>query len=73
MTREIIVPAENKVTLQLPDEMVGKEVEIIAFELEKAPSTGAPASLKNIQEIFEGCRVDLSGFVFNRDEANDYD
>lgn len=73
MIREIIVPAENKVTLQLPDEMVGKEVEIIAFELGKTSGTEAPASLKNIQEIFEGCRVNLSGFVFNRDEANDYD
>ena len=35
LIREIICPTENTYTLRLPDEMIGKEVEIIAFEIGK--------------------------------------
>jgi hypothetical protein len=35
MVRQIIYPSSNKITLNLPDELLGKEVEILAFELEK--------------------------------------
>ena len=35
LIREIIYPTENNYTLRLPDEMIGKEVEIIAFEIGK--------------------------------------
>ncbi len=34
MMREIITPKKSMVTLQLPEEMVGKTVEVIAFEIE---------------------------------------
>ncbi len=34
MLRQIIMPDNNSVTLQLPDDLVGKTVEIIAFEIE---------------------------------------
>ena len=33
MVREIIVPTENIYQLKLPDEMIGKEIEVIAFNL----------------------------------------
>lgn len=39
MLREIIVPTENTYLLKLPDEMVGKEVEVIAFDLSDKHST----------------------------------
>ena len=38
LIREIIFPTENTYTLHLPEEMIGKQVEIIAFEIEKAIS-----------------------------------
>ncbi len=37
LIREIIYPTENNYTLRLPDEMVGKQVEVIAFEIKKTP------------------------------------
>ena len=37
LVREIIYPTENNYTLRLPDEMIGKQVEVIAFEIEKMP------------------------------------
>ena len=33
MLREIIVPTGNTYLLKLPDDMIGKEVEVIAFNL----------------------------------------
>ena len=35
MVRQIIIPASNTNTLNLPDEILGKEVEVLAFELQK--------------------------------------
>ena len=36
MLRQIIRPLESTLTLQLPPDMIGKTVEIIAFELKEA-------------------------------------
>jgi hypothetical protein len=38
MLRKIIVPLESNFTLHFPTSMVGKTVEIIAFELKEANS-----------------------------------
>eukprot|EP01034_Spumella_vulgaris_P003567 gene3567-4582_t len=37
LIREIIVPTDNTYLLKLPDEMIGKQVEVIAFEVEARP------------------------------------
>lgn len=78
LIREIIVPTQNTYTLQLPDEMIGKQIEVIAFEIDKKivpkdDNKPLPNELADIQKIFEGKRVDLSNFKFNREEANNYD
>lgn len=81
MFREILVATGNSLTLELPDELVGREIEVLAFAL----SPAAPAAEEKISEakmarrvasihaITEGHRVDLSNFEFDRDEANNYD
>ena len=78
MLRQIITPLESSFTLQLPTNMVGKTVEIIAFELKDADAE-LPASstvklkrLARIQDITKKSLVDLSNFKFDRDEANNY-
>ena len=60
--------------------MIGKQVEVIAFEIEKMPEKIASdkierleASLRSLQSIFKDDRIDLSNFKFDRDEANNYD
>lgn len=77
MLREIIRPTEPVFTMRLPDEMVGKTVEVIAFEINPADSgkTGATREerIRRIEEITKNTLVDLSNFKFNRDEANNYD
>jgi hypothetical protein len=73
LVREIIYPTENNYTLRLPDELIGKEVEIIAFEIEKTQKKSHQNSLEDLRAIFKDNRVDLSNFKFDRDKANNYD
>ena len=75
MLREIIVPENYSYLLKLPGELVVKRVEVIAFEIEEKTDDSLEVNekLKSIREIFDGKRIDLSNFKFNRDEANDYD
>ncbi len=74
MLREIITPTQSAVTVLLPEEMIGKTVELIAFEIgESVPSSTYEERLARIEAITSKSLVDLSGFKFNRDEANDYD
>lgn len=79
MLRQIVTPADSTLTLQLPPEMIGKTVEVIAFELNEA-NGAAPDDdadklkrLARIQNITKNSLVDLSNFKFDRDEANNYD
>lgn len=78
MLRQIITPLESSFTLQLPSNMVGKTVEIIAFEIKEADTelltvdTGKSERLARIQNITRKTLVDLSNFKFDRDEANNY-
>lgn len=76
MVRKIITPDSSLVTVQLPENMVGKTVELLAFEIEPAlmdSEVTKQERLKRIEKLTAGSLVDLSGFRFNRDEANDYD
>ncbi|MEP6466064.1 MAG: hypothetical protein ABJB05_07145 [Parafilimonas sp.] len=77
MLREIIKPTGPFYTMRLPEEMVGKTVEVIAFEVvsEDAMQTGLAFEdrVKRIKAITKNTLVDLTGFKFNRDEANSYD
>ncbi|MES2109389.1 MAG: hypothetical protein V4577_11605 [Bacteroidota bacterium] len=74
MVREIISEANPSIALKLPKEMVGKTVEIIAFEIEADKKVLTKAErLKQIEELTKPSLVDLSGFKFDRNEANNYD
>ena len=74
MIREIINQAEQSLTLRLPEDMVGKTVEVIAFEIEEnKPELTKEERLLRIRNLTKDSIKDLSGFKFNRDEANNYD
>jgi hypothetical protein len=82
MFREILVASANNLMLELPDELVGKQIEVLAFELtpSRATSKQIPPSpeeqalrMAAIAAIVKDHRVDLRNFTFDRDEANNYD
>lgn len=58
--------------------MVGKTVEIIAFEIQDRKSSVVAVSpdkennLLRIRNLTKDSLIDLTNFKFNRDEANNY-
>ncbi len=73
LIREIIVPTGNSYTLNLPDEMIGKQIEVIAFEIEKKEIIDSADKMERLRESLQDMRIDLSNFKFDRNEANNYD
>ena len=65
--REIFVPKNNKIELVIPDNFIGKEIEVLAFEIEKKINDLKGSKRKS----FDAIKLDLSGFKFNREEANE--
>lgn len=60
----------NDLTIKLPDEYLNKEVEVIAFEV----SRDKDVKQKDVDDaiaFFNTLSVDMHGFTFNRDEANE--
>jgi hypothetical protein len=78
MIRELIKPDKNTYLLNLPDEMVGKTVEVIAFEIEDnnrpIDEIKVNQSLQDIKNKYSRYPViSHDSYRFNRDEANDYE
>lgn len=78
MIRTILQSDKKELTILLPDDLVGKTIEVLAFEIEKtvlAEKNGETRDSKiaRLTNSFNNFRVDLSGFKFDRNEANDYE
>jgi hypothetical protein len=77
MVREIVKSAGNSYTLNLPNEMVGKTVEVIAFEIVEEKQNTTTSSIENLNSIMQRYAQYPStshhNYKFNRDEANDYE
>ena len=70
-----IIPDSTSVTIHLPDNFVGEEVKLIAvIEKKQNKSEGIKDKISKIRDRYSVYpRVDVSGFSFNRDDANDFD
>ena len=78
MIRQIIVPTTNTYTLELPDELLWRKVEVLVFIVENEVVVTIPDNEKEVvkfgkaSDIFKDCRVDLANYKFDRDAANTY-
>jgi len=72
MIREIVKPTKNTYTLNLPDEMIGKVVEVIAFEIEKEADVSATSSsIEDIKKKYSKYPlISHDQYKFDRDDAN---
>jgi hypothetical protein len=75
LVREIITPQKESFTMRIPREMIGKTVEVIAFEIsDNTPAPGDKAKrLLEIEALTKNTLINLSSFKFDRDQANNYD
>jgi hypothetical protein len=73
MIRTLIVPDQQNINIRIPESFVGKTVEIIAFEINETegPSKAAPKSFDEVLKFYQSVNLDLSGYKFDRDEANE--
>ena len=65
--REIVVPKNNKIELIVPDNFIGEMIEVLAFKIGK--ETNVSKELKS--KSFDAIKLDLSGYKFDREEANE--
>ena len=73
LVREIVTPKRSSFTVKIPKSMIGKTVEVIAFEInDTLVQVDKEQRLNEIEELTKGTLVNLSNFKFDRNEANDY-
>jgi len=68
MIRKIITLSQNNLTISLPDDFLGKQIEVIAFIVED--QVDGPQSFDG-KKTFSTFQIDTQGFKFNREEANE--
>jgi hypothetical protein len=76
MIRKILKSDKNSLTLSLPDDLVGRVIEIIAFSIDENTSVKNPAPNEEkpgtFKEKIKAFSFNSGGYKFNRGEANDY-
>ena len=72
MIRKIITPQERTYVLELPEAFVGQEVQVLVFKIEKE-ATPKRKSLKELEQELTHLTTNDPDFVFDRDEANNYE
>jgi hypothetical protein len=67
MIRTVITPDKQTISFDIPEDYVGKQVEVIAFTKDEGVTQEKHAGKK---VTFTALSIDTRGFKFNRDEAN---
>jgi hypothetical protein len=70
MVRQIIKPSSTDVYISIPDDYVGKTLEILAFTLDETNQKNHEDHTNSINTLYDNIRVDFTDFAFDRDEAN---
>jgi len=68
MIRTVIIPDSSTISISVPDDYIGKVLEVIAFTKEEGLYKGAHTQKKTSFTILH---TNLKDFKFNRDEANE--
>lgn len=69
MIRTVVKTENNILTLMIPDKYVGKQLEVIAFDIEEASNDIIPSSKS--KKTFSAIKLKTKGFKFNREEINE--
>lgn len=68
MVRTVIRPDKASISFDIPEQYIGKEIEVIAFEKNAAEET---KTVKRKSVTFDAVSIDTRGYKFNREEANE--
>lgn len=71
MYHQTVIPVQSDFVIHFPDELIGKEVEI-SFGLKQNEEEKEDDKVKlALERIKNGRKISLTGFKFNREEANE--
>jgi hypothetical protein len=78
MIRTILKSDKNSLTLKLPDDLVGKMIEVIAFSIEDTKTDAKDVStkearVKSLKNKLKDFTFNSGGYKFDRDDANNYE
>lgn len=78
MLRTITKSNTGKLTLELPEDLIGRTIEVIAFSVDEtsnsiAETTSKEDRVKALNSKLKGYAINSGGYKFNRDDANDYE
>lgn len=78
MIRTILKSNKKNLTLELPDDLVGKMIEVIAFSVDETKSIEKETEpiekrVAHLKDRLKEFAFNSDGYRFNRDEANDYE
>ena len=73
MFQQIITPSASNHAVLLPEAYYGKKMMVTAFELndKKEKSKKNLTKTEEVRAFFNSFQIDLRGFIFNREEANE--
>lgn len=76
--RTVVRSDKNSFTLQLPDDLVGRVIEIIAFPVEdnntdNTDTSSIESRVADLKNRLKKFKFNSGGYKFDRDEANDYE
>ena len=73
MLRQIIIPSASNHAVILPKAYYGKKVMVTVFSLDEKVENlkGNFAKAKEARAFFNSMQVDMTGFKFDREEANE--
>ena len=66
MVRTLVTPEDRNILIRVPEDYIGKQVEVIAFTLEE----NSNVAQVNKQASFTALKLNTIGYKFNREEAN---
>ncbi len=72
MYREITTVNTPTYEITIPIELRGKNIEILAFEVEKTKSVINSSKKTSFADKIKGFTLNTGGYKFNRVQANDY-
>ncbi len=70
MVRQIIKAKSETINIVIPEDYVGKTIEILAFPIEENENITKKRKAEIIEK-FRKMQTDMTGYKFDRDEANE--
>lgn len=77
MIRTILKPTKSSLTIKLPENLIGKVIEVLAFEVDETAEVkkrvAKKSSVEQLKKELAEFSFNSGGYKFDRGEANDYE